>query len=388
MVPATVRTMEGGIAKKSRMAPLREEGPSLSHGAGGNLADSIFEVDREGNFIIVPPNLERITGFSKEELGLLTLQNLIFSEDQPKAMNAIESVFSGSSLTIQEVCLFSEGSGSHPVELILLPRKVSDRTETVWGAIIDIGDRVVLKERIAALTEGQERLKVTMKDFVNLMTREIRQPLTSMLLTLELLETGQYGDIPQRPKEKIANLIDMIERTKDILNEALEMSRSIGGDFKFERKAVSLKEIVKDVLKARSSVIAGRHISLRTVFRDDDILVNADRKAINQVVETLIDNAIKASPEKGEVIVELDWIQSEVQFAVSDSGEGIPDSELEGIFDRLNLDPSKERESLSVGLGLFIAKRIVAKHGGRIWCESFVGLGSTFFFALPGLEVE
>jgi PAS domain S-box-containing protein len=379
--------MESETAHKPRNVQTPSVRPAPAPDPRGSLADSIFEVDREGNFIIVPPSLERITGFSKEELGLLTMQNLILSEDQPKAMNAIETVLAGSSLTIQEVCLFSEGAGSHPVELILLPRKVGDRTESVWGAIIDIGDRVVLKERIATLTEGQERLKITMKDFVNLMTREIRQPLTTMLLTLELLETGQYGDIPEKPKAKIANLIDMIERTKDILNEALEMSRSIGDDFKFDRKAVSLREVISEVLKTRSDRIDRKQLVLRTAFRDNDMLVNADRKAIHQVIETLVDGAIAASPLKGEVIVELDNLQGEVQFAVSDSGEGIPDSELDVIFDKLNLDPAKERESLSGGLNLYLAKRIVLKHGGRIWCESFVGLGSTFFFAIPGMEV-
>ena len=378
--------MEFEIDKRRRRLPDQRAKATLVPDQRANLADSIFEVDREGNFIIVPPDLERITGFTKEELELLTLQNIIYSEDQPKALNAIESVFSGSSLTIQEVSLFSEGTGSHPVELILLPRKVGEKTETVWGAIVDIGDRVILMERIAALTEGQDRLKSMMRDFVNLMTREIRQPLTSMLLTLELLESGQYGDVSPKPKEKIVNLIEMIERTKDILNDALEMSRNIGDEYKLERKAISLRDIVSDILQARSSKINAKQLALKTAFRDNEMLVNADRKALFQVIETLIDNAIEASPPKGDLIVELDTYQGEVQFAVSDSGDGIPDTELEGIFDRLNLDPNKERASLSGGLNFYLAKRMIIKHGGRIWCESFVGLGSTFFFALPAMD--
>jgi PAS domain S-box-containing protein len=350
------------------------------------LAESIFEVDRSGNFIMVPSDLERITGFSKEELELLSLKNIVFAQDQPLAMNAIESVFGGSPLTIQEVSLFSEGKGSHPVELIVLPRKIGDEVTSAWGALVDIGERSVLQDRIEALVEGQDRLKGMLKDFVNLLTREIRQPLTSILLTLELLESGQYGELPERSKEKVQSTIDMVERTKDILYEALEMSRNIGEEFRFDRQAISVREVLEDVLLTKERELSNKGIALKRGFDERQILAKADRKAMFQVFETLIDHAVSSTPRAGEISLELDICGNNIQFAISDTGHGIPDEELEVLFDRLDVDPDQENNGLSSGLRFYLAKRIVAKHGGRIWCESFVGLGSTFFFTLPVME--
>ncbi|MDG6223931.1 MAG: HAMP domain-containing sensor histidine kinase [Candidatus Thermoplasmatota archaeon] len=375
-----------------------DEGPgkaaSNGNGFGGEAArdqhsvarvhvDSIFEVDRDGSFKIVPGTLERITGFSREELELLTLPNVVILEDQPLAMNAIESVFEGSPLTIQEVSLISEGGGSRPVELIMLPKRQQDKVFSAWGAVVDTGDRMALKDQVAALNEGQERMKEMLRDFVNVLSRDIRQPLTSILLILEMMESGHYGEMAQTSKEKTKKLIEMVERIKDILSDALEMSRRMGGDFRFEPGALSLKDTLEDALRAKDDVIQKKRIKLKKAYREKDTLVNADRKAIYQVVETLIGNAIASTPEVGEISIDIDSIDGYLQVAISDSGEGMADDVIETLFDRFDIDPGREGGVMSLGLGLFLSKRIITKHGGRIWCESFIGLGSTFFFTLP-----
>jgi len=347
------------------------------------LAESVFELDRDLNFMMVPATLERITGFSREELELLTLQNVVFLEDRARVLNAAESIFEGSPLALEEASLFSEGKGSHPVHLIMLPRRDRDKVVSVWGAMMDIGDRAVLEERIRTLSEGQERFKTMMRDFVNIMTREIRQPLTTMLLTLELLESGHYGEMPERSRERVMALIEMVDRLKDILNDALEMSRSIGEDFKFERMTISLRELVEEVIKARAPSMKAKGISIKRSYKEGDVLANADRKAIYQVLDSLIGNAVAASPKDGHLMIELETIESSVQIAISDSGDGIPDDEIDHLFDRFYLDPGTDGKGLSDGLNMYLSKRIVQRHGGRIWCESFVGLGSTFFFTLP-----
>lgn len=353
------------------------------HAGARVLAESIFEVERDGSFKIVPATLERITGFSREELELLTLPNVVLVEDQPLAMNAIESIFEGSPLTIQEVSLFSEGGGSRPVELIVLPKKQDGKVSSAWGAVVDTGDRMALKDQVAALTEGQERMKEMLRDFVNVLSRDIRQPLTSILLILEMMESGHYGEMPETSKEKTRKLIDMVERIKDILADALEMSRSMGGDFRFEPGAMSLKDTIEDVIKSKENAIWEKHIAVKRSYREKDTLVNADRKAINQVVETLIGNAVQSTPDRGEITIDVNSVEGHLQVAVSDSGEGMSDDVVESLFDRFDIDPIREGGVMSLGLGLYLSKRIINKHGGRIWCESFIGLGSTFFFTIP-----
>ena len=118
-------------------------------------------------------------------------------------------------------------------------------------------------------------------------------------------------------------------------------------------------------------------------------LARADRDRVNQVLDNLIGNAIKFSPNGGCVTVRLSATDGMVQVSVSDSGIGIPADQLDRIFERFyQVDGSATRKFGGAGLGLTIVKRIVEAHGGRIWAESQVGHGSTFSFTLPRVQIS
>jgi signal transduction histidine kinase len=116
--------------------------------------------------------------------------------------------------------------------------------------------------------------------------------------------------------------------------------------------------------------------------------VEVDGKAIVQVISTLLDRTILASPVSGQVNIELEERERDLLFSISDSGDGIAENELDQLFERLPLDHEKEVKNFSEGINLYIAKRLVEKHHGRIWCESFVGLGSTYLFTIPTSKEE
>jgi PAS domain S-box-containing protein len=348
-----------------------------------NDSPSIFEVDLEGDFIMVPDLLEEITGFSREELDLLTLQSVAFVGDRRVVKEAFMEIKNGAPILVRDLEFFSEEKGSHPVQLIMLPREEDGVVKGVWGAIMDVGQRAILQERIKIMEEGQERSKEMLSDFVSLISREIRQPLTTLLLTLEMMGSGFYGKLSERSAEKIRGMINMGEALKDILSEAQEMSRKIGEDFNFQRKRVNLQKLVEGVLDSRKDDIKRKKISITRSFERNPLWISADMKAIHQVVDTLIQNSVEASPEKGQIIIEVERSDSDARFSVSDSGDGISEEEAARIFDKFHIESEVERDNLSQGLNLYISKRMIEKHNGCIWCESYPGLGSSFFFSLP-----
>lgn len=348
-----------------------------------DLSESIFEVDTDGNFIKVPGLLEIITGFNRDELDLLSLQSVTFVEDRQKVGRAIERIVHGEPMVVQEMEIFSEGKGSHPVQMIMLPGMDDNGIQSVWGAVLDVGDRTDLLEKLRNTEESQERSKNMLSDFISLLSREIRQPLTSMLLTLEMMDSGFYGEIPEESRKKVEDLVKMVDRLKDILNDALEMSKNIKEDFDLERTPVPLGSMIDDIISDKTSITEGKGIEINRSFPVQDIKVVADRKAIHQVLDTLLNTSIDNSPPGGQITIELESLDDLVQFSISDSGDGMPEGELERIFDKFHIDSDMERKALTDGMNLYISKRIIERHGGKIWCESFVGLGSSFLFTLP-----
>jgi two-component system sensor histidine kinase VicK len=126
------------------------------------------------------------------------------------------------------------------------------------------------------------------------------------------------------------------------------------------------------------------HIALESHIAPDLPPARADRDRINQVLDNLIGNAIKFSPQGGTITLRLEDAGEMLQVSVSDTGIGIPEEQVERIFERFyQVDGSATRKFGGAGLGLAIVKRIVEAHGGRIWVKSQLGLGSTFSFTLP-----
>ena len=343
----------------------------------------LFEIDMEGNFILVPDLLESITGFSREELDLLTLQSVAFVGDRGRVKDSLEEIKGGAPILIRELDFFSEEKGSHPVQIIMLPRAEYGEIKGAWGAVLDIGERTILENRIETMKEGQERSKELLSEFVSLLSRQIRQPLTSILLTLEMMRSEYYGNQTERSLEKISGMIRMGESLKEIMNEALEMSQKIGENFNFERKRVDLQKIVEEVIYSRKEEVEKKKLSITKSYPGQPLKVNVDRKAIHQVMDSLISKAIDSSPDDGQIIIELEKVDTSLRFSVSDSGVGISEEEAKRIFDRFHIESDVEKDDLSQGLNLYISKRMIEKHNGRIWCESFPGLGSSYFFLLP-----
>jgi len=347
------------------------------------LSNSFFEIGLDGGFRQVPAELEELTGFSREELKHLSITNLAFVEDRTKVGSAIAAIMAGAPLVMTEVVLFSDHCGSHPVEMVLVPNHLSDGRMSILGYLRDIEGRRELEAELRDTVQKQEASQKFLTDFVSMLAREIRQPMTTIMLTLEMLDSGSFGELNRVQAQKIDQLLEILDKIKATLNQALEMSRNIDEETKLDRATVSLEVLVRAVLAMRSEEISSREISMITGFPQNMTAPEVDRRAMLQVISALIDRALLHSPDGGQINIDLEHRDDGVLFSISDSGEGIPEEEIPSLFEKLDLDQDIETASLSEGLNLYIAKKVVERHGGRIWCESFVGIGSTFLFFVP-----
>ena len=242
-----------------------------------------------------------------------------------------------------------------------------------------------LQERARRLEQAYTELKEIdrLKDeLVQNVSHELRTPLTFIKGYVELLLAGEMGAVNEQQRESlsiVAEKTNMVSRlVADIMMlQQIEQESLRSSD-------LDLAQIAWWSLQSHQDAASAAGIALNVIAPPDLALVHADRDRVNQILENLISNAIKFSPNGGAITVRLEEVGEMVQVSVSDTGIGIPSDQFERIFERFyQVDGSATRKFGGAGLGLAIVKRIVEAHGGRIWVESELGHGSTFSFTLP-----
>ncbi len=225
------------------------------------------------------------------------------------------------------------------------------------------------------------RLETVRRDFVSNLSHELRTPLASLKALAETLQEGALEDPPAARR-----FVDQIEIEVDALtqmvNELLELSKIESGRFALDRTPIAAYDLLESAARRMQVQAERANITLRVECAHDLPDVQVDSQRLEQVLVNLIHNAVKFTRPGGEVVLFANSAAGEVQFAVQDTGVGIPADEVSRIFERF-YRVDKSRTGSGTGLGLSIAKHIVEAHGGKIWAESVEGRGSTFYFTIP-----
>ncbi|MHC4434677.1 MAG: GAF domain-containing protein, partial [Planctomycetota bacterium] len=231
--------------------------------------------------------------------------------------------------------------------------------------------------------EAAEAANRAKSAFLANMSHELRTPLNAILGYTELILDKIYGDVP----EKIQDVLERLEKSGrhllGLINDVLDLSKIEAGRLTLSLNDYSMKEIVHTVSTAVESLAAEKNLALKVNVSPDLTSGKGDEQRIAQVLLNLVGNAIKFT-EEGEVRVEVATSDGTFLVSVSDTGPGLSEADQLKIFEEFHqADGSSTREKGGTGLGLSIAKRIIEMHGGRIWVESSLGEGSTFWFTLP-----
>jgi signal transduction histidine kinase/CheY-like chemotaxis protein len=221
-------------------------------------------------------------------------------------------------------------------------------------------------------------------EFLASMSHELRTPLNAVIGFSDVLLDRMFGELNERQDEYVRDIRNSGRHLLELINEILDLSKVEAGQMDLDVSAVSLPDLIgHGVAMVRER--ASRHgISLESDVDPALGTAEGDELKLKQVVLNLLSNAVKFTPDGGSVRITARRLGGEARVSVSDTGIGIAEAEQERIFEAFQRGGRAARTSTEgTGLGLTLSKRIIELHGGRLWMESELGVGSTFSFAIP-----
>lgn len=332
-----------------------------------HMTDGVIGTDQRGNVLLVNERALYLLGIPQEEAVGTSLLKLLEIEERYSLKNLL-----GGDKEIM-INRFEDG-----VDTILKVEFSVIRRETgfVTGLVTVLTD----------VTE-QEKTDQERRDFVSNVSHELRTPLTSIKSYSEALADGAWQD-PNIAPQFLEVIQSESNRMIRMISNLLDLSKMDGGQLTTNKEYIDFKRIVNHILDrfefTLASGDASKKYKIKRELTSRDIYVEIDQDRVTQVIDNLMNNAIKYSPNGGTITVRLVDTQNSVVMSVTDQGLGIPQKDLPHLFERFyRVDKARSREQGGTGLGLAISKEVIEMHGGRIWVDSLEGKGSTFSFELP-----
>ena len=269
----------------------------------------------------------------------------------------------------------------------LTPGAFSDETCDMLTTFASQSAIALTNARLYQQLELQSRELATTSqhksDFLASMSHELRTPLNAVIGFSEVLLERMFGELNDRQAEYVQDILDAGRHLLALLNDVLDLSKVEAGRMDLDITTFPAGDSIQSVLALVRERAGQIGVELRFDAADAPTHITADELRLKQVLLNLIGNAVKFTPEGGSVTVRAWTGGPEVIITVTDTGIGIAESDRSRIFDSFQQGTRSASSSEGTGLGLTLTRRIVELHGGRMWLESEVGLGSTFGLALP-----
>jgi len=238
-----------------------------------------------------------------------------------------------------------------------------------------------------SITRSFERLAEASRmksEFINIVSHQLRSPLSNLKWTIDLLLSGRLGKIEEKQTEYFKILKDNSARMSELVSDLLTVSRIETATLMFKKQKFSLGNMVKELIREFEPFTRAANVEL--AFNQEPVLaeVFADPNQIRQAIGNLLDNAIRYTRERGKVEIALLKRNKNLYLEIKDSGVGIPKDDQKYIFQKFfRSENVLKYQTQGSGLGLYIAKSIIEKSDGKIGFLSQEGVGSTFWFTLP-----
>ena len=360
-------------AQESSDSERRRLDSVLSH-----MSDGVIATDRRGNISIINDMAcEYLDVESKDVIGTSILDVLKIREMQTMR-ELIEN---------QDGIIVDMSDAGHDQILNAYFSTIQRETGFISGLVCVLHD----------VTE-QQKIDRERRQFVSNVSHELRTPLTSMRSYIEALNDGAWKD-PEVAPAFLKVTQDETDRMIRMINDLLSLSRMDSGTVKLDFELVNLNELFNYILNRFDMMLKkdnndtretkSKNYTIKRDFTKRDLWVEIDTDKFIQVVDNIMNNAIKYSPDGGVITCRLLETHNHVILSITDQGLGIPRKDLGHIFDRFfRVDKARSRAQGGTGLGLAISKEVIEMHHGKIWVDSIEGKGSTFYISLPYEEYE
>jgi len=327
-----------------------------------NMTDGVIATDRKGRIILINDPALELLHISRD----ITLGSPIAS------VLGIDQEFSFEDLIhMNDAVNLNFSTSDAPYILRANFSVIQKETGFINGLITVLHD----------ITE-QEKIEMDRREFVSNVSHELRTPLTTMRSYLEALADGAWKD------ENIAPTFLNVTQTETermirLVNDLLQLSRMDSSDYELNKDIVLFNSFFNRIID-RFEMAKSDKVQFARLFPETSFYVELDTDKVTQVIDNIISNAIKYSPDGGNIRFGFTGQGDMLKVMISDDGMGIPKENVGRIFDRFyRVDRARARSMGGTGLGLAIAREMIEAHGGKIWAESDEGQGTTIFFTLP-----
>lgn len=359
-----------------------------------NSNDVITYVDKHGKILDVNKRSEDLLGYKRDEIVGKNFAKLsiLGLKDIPRIVKLFtDTVIKGKPMNLVDLELKHKNGNKVFVEVSTNFIKKNGKVEGVVNIYRDITERKKLEEELhksrEKIEKAYERLKEldTMKnEFLSIVSHELRTPLTPIQGYLDLLESGEYGELNYEQKNALDICLESSNHLKSMIDNLVEITRLESGKSELIARSINLTKLIDQVLKEFKPMTNEKNI--RVIYKRNipPSVVKGNKDKLRTVISNLVDNAIKFTPNGGSIWINVEEGKRSLHFRVKDSGKGITKEHQSRIFDKFyQVDVSSSREFGGIGLGLAICKEIIELHGGRIWVKSKPGEGSEFHFNIP-----
>jgi signal transduction histidine kinase len=220
-------------------------------------------------------------------------------------------------------------------------------------------------------------------EFLANMSHELRTPLNAIIGFSEVLVDGMFGEVNEKQVEYLNDILESGRHLLSLINDILDLSKIEAGRMELDVDTFDLREAIDNGLTLVRERASRRGVRLDQALDLRVSTVQADERKVKQVLLNLLSNALKFTPEGGQVTVRARLIETMAEISVSDTGVGIALEDQEAVFEEFRQVGAASKRVEGTGLGLALCRRFVELHGGRIWVTSQVGAGSTFTFTIP-----
>ena len=383
------------IIERRRVAEALKNSRTLYHSLVENLPVNVWRTDLSGCFTFVNEHLCHSLGTAQEEvLGRSAFD--FYTTATAEHCTRVNRQVIENGIPFEDVQEFETRNGRIGFEQVLrTPFHDADgRTLGVQGISWDVTERKRGEEEMRRIQLQIERSNSDLRrkndeiqNFYHTLSHELKTPLTSAREFVSIVVDGLAGELNERQREYLMIAMGSCNQLRVCINDLLDATRLETGKLSIELKPTDLGDLVQRAVTALRPVAGGKNIGLQCELEPDLPSINLDGNRISQVITNLLNNALKFTSSGGVITARVSQSlerEEALEVSVSDSGCGIPEEQIDRIFDRLyQIKSGDATTEQGVGLGLFICRELVRLHGGEISVESKPGEGCTFTFYLP-----
>lgn len=337
-----------------------------------NAVDIICSLDSSGRITRINGAFQRLLGFRKQDVLLAHVVNFVEEEHRATVYENLKSVKEDSEHhEVHQVEMRMTTASHHPLDV-------------QWSVVWDAGHRQYFC--VARDITEQKQLQARKQDFIAMLSHDLKSPLTSIRASFDMVLRGDFGPVPEKLISTVSKNKVSTDRLILLVNELLDLEKLESGQMELNIARVAPDDVIAAAVESIKTMAASQKLVIEESFTPQSAALRmlADKDRIIRVLVNLIANAIKYSPDGGQISIGAIERHGHVEVSVSDEGPGIPQAFVDSIFERYKqVSREDHTEKKGSGLGLAICKAILDAHQGSIGVHSEVGQGSTFWFRLP-----